>query len=180
MILVQVLGLSGWEVWCAPGTSWLAVALFVVGIAFVTLLLFHFLKEERYRRPPRPEKGVEFVAARRAVEARISALAPRVLLLAEKEKAVAGYLRKGTSSEETRRTVERLLDDVARAGFWKRFVEASALADSDPVRAHEELRHLSTVAEAALEKLERAEEAIPAGKRMTNESSDPRRKGFAV
>jgi hypothetical protein len=39
------------------------------------------------------------------------------MLLAEKERAVAGHLRKGTSSEATRRTVERLLWDVARAGF---------------------------------------------------------------
>ncbi|MDP8953097.1 MAG: hypothetical protein M3N18_12845 [Actinomycetota bacterium] len=140
--------------------AWPAVTLFAAGTLFVVLVLFYFLKEERYRRPPRPERGVEFVVARRAVEARISALAPRMMLLAEKEKSVAGHLRKGTSSEETWRTVERLLRDVARSGFWERFVEASALADYDPAWAHEELRRLSAVAETALEKLERAEEVI--------------------
>ena len=143
--------------------AWSAVALFAAGTLFVILILLYFLKEERYRRPPRPEKGVEFVAARRAAEARISALAPRVMLLAEKEKAVTNHLKKGTSSEETRRMVEGLLRDVTHAGFWERFVEASALADYDPVRAHEELRRLWTAAETVLETLDRAEEAIYGG-----------------
>ncbi len=143
--------------------AWPAVALFAVGTLFVVLILFYFLKEERYRRPPRPEKGVEFATARRTVEAQISALAPRVMLLAEKEKAVTNHLEKGTSSEETRRVVEGLLRDVTRAGFWERFVEASTLVGYDPVRAHEELRRLWTAAETVLEKLDRAEEAIHGG-----------------
>jgi hypothetical protein len=163
VVLVQASGLLGWEVSSVPEISWLAVVLFVVGIVFVILLLFRFLREERYRRPPRPEKGVEFVAAQRAAEARISTLAPRVMLLAEKEKSVVNHLEKGPSSEETRRMVEGLLQDVDRSGFWERFVESSALASSDPVRAHGELRRLSALAETALEKLDRAEEIARGG-----------------
>ncbi len=143
--------------------SWPVVALFAAGTAFVVLLLFHFLKEERYRRPPGPEKGVEFVAARRAVEARVSALAPKVMLIVEREKFVAGRLEEGTLSEEARRMVEKLLREAVATGFWRRFAEASALADSDPVRAHEELGRLSTVVETALEKLNRAEESVEGG-----------------
>ncbi len=138
--------------------SWPVVALFAAGTVFVVLVLFCFVEEERYRRPPRPEKGVEFVAARRAVEAQISALSPKVMLLAEKERFLAGYLEKGTSSEETWRAAEGLLQDVACGGFWERFVEASALAETEPVRAYKELRRLSAMAETTLEKLGRAEE----------------------
>ena len=136
----------------------LTAALFAASTVFVLLLLFYFLKEERYRRPPRPEKGVEFLAARRAVEAQTSALAPKVMLLAEKGDSVAGYLEEGGLSEEARRTVEGLLQDAPSGGFWERFVGALALADSDPVRAYGELRRLSLMAETALEKLSRAEE----------------------
>jgi hypothetical protein len=42
----------------------------------------------------------EFVAARRAVEAQIAAFSPKVMLLAEKERFLAGNLDKGTSSEK--------------------------------------------------------------------------------
>lgn len=137
--------------------SWPVVALFVAGTAFVVLLLIYVYKEERYRRPPRPEKGVEFVVARRAVEVRIAVLAPEVMLLAEKERFVAERLEKGTLSEEARRVVERLLREAASGGFWEGFAGALALADSDPVKAHGELRCLSPVVETALETLTRAE-----------------------
>lgn len=137
--------------------SWPVVALFVAGTAFVVLLLLYLYKEERYRRPPKPDKGVEFVAARRAVEVRIAALAPEVMLLAEKERFVAECLEKGALNEEARRTVERLLREAASGGFWERFAGALALADLDPMRAHGEFRRLSPVVETALEMLTRAE-----------------------
>lgn len=158
MALVQAPTLLGWEGSHISGTSWLAVALFVTGTAFVILLLFYLLKDERFRRPPRPEKGVEFVAARRATETQISALAPKVMLLAEKEKSVTGYLDKGTLREETRRGIERMIRDAVPGEFWERIVETTAMGDFDPVQAHEELRRLSTITEMALEKLRRAEE----------------------
>lgn len=143
--------------------SWLAVTLFAAGTAFLVLLLFYFLEEERYRRPPKPEKGVEFVVARQAVEARFSALAPGALLLAEKERFVVGRLEEGALDEEARRRAEGLLRDATLTGFWEKFVESSTLADSDPVRAYEELRRLSTMADTALEKLGRAEEVVRGG-----------------
>lgn len=135
--------------------SWPVVALFVAGTAFVVLLLLYFIKENRYRRPPVPEKGVEYVVARRAVEARLSALAPKAMLLADKERSVTECLQEGDLSEEARRTAEGLLREAA--GFWKRFVEVSDLAGSDPARAAGELHHLSFTAETVLEKLTRAE-----------------------
>lgn len=143
--------------------SWLAVALFVAGTAFLVLFLFYFLEEERYRRAPKPEKGVEFLIARRAVKDRIYALAPRALLLAEKEKFVVGRLEEETLSEEARRRGEGLLRDAALIGFWEKFVEVTTLADFDPVRAYEELRYLSTMAGATREKLDRAEEVVRGG-----------------
>lgn len=154
LLLVNLLLIASKEV------SWLVVTLFAAGTAFLVLLLYYFLEEERYRRPSKPEKGVEFVAARRAVEARISALAPGVLLLAEKERFVADRLKEGALGEEARRRVEGLLRDAALTGFWEKFVEVSILADSDPVRAYKELRGLSRVANTALENLGRAEEVV--------------------
>lgn len=143
-------------------TSSPVVALFAAGTVFAILLLFHFLKEERYRRLPRLAEGVEFVSARRVVETQFSALAPRAILLAEKEKFVAGHLERGALSEEARLVVEGLLRDSSDE-FWESFVKVSALAESDPVRAYGELPHLYFMAETALEKLNRVEEVVYGG-----------------
>lgn len=143
--------------------SWPAVPLFVAGTVFSVLFSFYFLEEERYRRAPKPEQGVEFLVARRAVEDRSSALAPRAFLPAEKEKFVVGRLEEGALSEEARRRGEGLLRDAAHIGFWEKFVEVTTLADFDPARAYQELRHLSTTADATRERLSRAEEVICGG-----------------
>lgn len=140
--------------------SWLAVSLFAAGTVFVVLLLFYFLEEERYRRPPKPERGVGFVEARMAAGDRLSSLAPKVVLLAEKERLVDDFLAGWASDDETCRTVEGLRREVSATGFWRRFVAASALIEEDPARASGELRLLSPVAEAVLEKLTEAEKII--------------------
>ena len=144
--------------------SWPAVTLFVAGNGFLVLYLFYFLEEERYRRAPKPEQGVEFLVTRRVVEDRISALAPRALLPAEKEKFVVGRLEEGALSEEARRRGEGLLLwEAVHIGFWEKFVGVTTLADFDPDRVYQELRHPSTMADATRERLSRAEEVICGG-----------------
>ncbi|QIN79143.1 hypothetical protein GBA65_12100 [Rubrobacter marinus] len=125
-------------------------------------LLGYFLRGERYRNPPGPEKGVRFVAARRDADAALSALAPRVMLLAEREMAVLGRMRRleRRPSAGSRSGAEGLLREAVSGGFWERFVAATALVGEDPEAALPELRRLSTEAEAALCKLDEAERAL--------------------
>ena len=147
----------------AEKVSGAAVALFAVGIAAVVLLLGYFLKEERYRGPTGPEKGVGFVAALRDAKALLSALAPRVMLLAERERAITSHLRnlgEGMPNGPSRRRAEGLLRQAVSGGFWESFVAATALVEEDPEEALTQLRRLSTEVETALGKLGEAERAL--------------------
>ena len=140
-----------------------AVAIFAAGTAAVVGLLGYFLRGERYREPRGPEKGVGFVAARREAEALLSALAPRVMLLAEREMAVLHRLRhseEGMPNRWSRRKAEGLLRQAVSGGFWESFVAATEGMERDPEEALTELRRLSTEVEAALGKLGEAERAL--------------------
>ena len=139
-----------------PGDSGVAVALVCAATAAVLLLLSLFLKKERYRRPEEPERDAAFLRLRRAAEEEVSALAPKMLALAEKEKAVALLLE--AAGDEDCGEAGHLVREVA--GFWRRFNDASALIEVDPGRALEELRRLPPLAGAALGKLEEAEKAL--------------------
>ncbi|MCA1715694.1 MAG: hypothetical protein LC781_02155 [Actinobacteria bacterium] len=142
------------------GAAWPVILLLGVGTVVVIIVLVLFLTDERYRRPPKPERDVGFIEARMVAGNRLSSLAPKVVLLAEKEGIVDDFLAGWVSDDETRRTVEGLRREVSATGFWRRFVVASALIEEDPARASGELRLLSLVAEAALEKLNEAERII--------------------
>ena len=149
----------------APGrtVSGAAVALFSGGTAAVILLLGYFLKGERYRGPQGPDKGVGFVAARREAEALLSALAPRVMLLAERETAVIGLptnLGETTPNGQSRwRRSEVLLRQAVSGELWVSFVAATSLVEKNPEGALPRLRRLSAEVEAALGKLDEAEKA---------------------
>lgn len=140
-----------------------AVALFTGGIVAVGGLLGYFLRQERYSGTRGPEKGVGFVVGRRNAMNLLSALAPRVMLLAEREMAVIGLLGKageGMPNESSRERAEGLLHQAVCCGFWESFVAATALVEEDPEEALPELRRLSTEVEAALGKLGEAERAL--------------------
>ena len=145
------------------GTSGAVVALFTAGIAAVIGLLGYFLRGERYSGPRGPEKGVGFVVTRREAEALLSTLAPRVMLLAEREAAVVGCLRHlgdGAPHRVSRGQAERLLRQVVPNGFWESFVVAMDAMEKDPEAAQAELRRLSSTVEVALSKLGEAERAL--------------------
>jgi hypothetical protein len=97
--------------------SWPAVALFVASTAFVILLLFHFLKKERYKRSPRPEKGVEFVTAQRAIEAQTLALTPKVI---SGRMARMGYFERRSTPEDRGVAPGRLFRRVLGEVNWFR------------------------------------------------------------
>jgi hypothetical protein len=145
------------------GVSVTSVALFVGGTVAVISLLGHFLRGERFRGPDGREKGVGFVAARRDAEAALSALAPKVMLFAEREMAVLARLRglgEAMPNCQSRSRAEGLLRRGVSGGFWKSFVAATALLEEDPEGALPELRRLSTEVETALVKLDEAERAL--------------------
>lgn len=129
------------------GGSGLAAGLVAVGAVAVVFILGLFLTGERYRRPPWLVSPVEFERFKREAEAGISDLAPRAMLLAEKERAL-GHVW----DERSRR---------ASGEFWRRFAVASASIEEDPLAALEELRALPALAERAISDLERAAQNEP-------------------
>lgn len=151
----QAYGFSGFGE--GPG---LVAAFLASGTAVVVLLLCYFLEEDRYRRPQGPERGVGFVAAREAARFRISALAPEVLFIAEKEEALSRSLAEEIASDGTRPEARTLLPQAVPPGLWEQFVAVSYLADEDPERAHEELDGLSEAVETALDELEKAADLL--------------------
>ncbi len=110
-----------------PGDSSLAIGVVCAGTVAVLSFLFLFLRNERYRRPDEPEKSAAFHRAHRTAEESVAALAPKMLLLAKKEQAVASLLNE--VSGEDCREAGCLGREVV--GVWKRFSDASALIESD-------------------------------------------------
>lgn len=141
-----------------PGSegSGLAVALVCAGTAAVLLLVGFYLRNERYRRPDGPEETAAFHQARRTAEESVAALAPKVLLLAEKQEAVASLLNKAGGED----CCEAGRIGREATGFWKRFSDASALIESDPEKALDGLRLLPPLVEAALREQEEAARAL--------------------
>jgi hypothetical protein len=130
--------------------------LFILAVAVVGIVLGVFVGGRRYR-----EEGAEFGPAeiywlREEAEGRISALSPRVMVLAEKERVVNRLLDGGLDGE-SRAGIEELLVEAAAQDFWGRFVTASALVEEEPVEAFEELGRLPGVLEETISKLDKAE-----------------------
>lgn len=136
--------------------SLLAVAVLGFGTAVMIFILGSFLARERYRRPPKPLSPVEFAHARRGAEELMASLAPRAILLAEAEKAVAHAADASPGDTDGRRGARDLLECAAATGFWEGFVAASVLVEEDPEEAIRELRRLAGLLEASLERVNRA------------------------
>jgi hypothetical protein len=134
--------------------------LFAAGTALVALVLVSFLRGGGYGRPSGDLSRWEEVRVRRVVEGRISALAARVLLLAEREEAVAALLGSAGMEEGLRREVERHVDEADTAAVWERFAAASAVLEEEPVRAFREIESLPGMLSRSLESLRRAEELL--------------------
>ena len=144
--------------------SGVAAAIFTGGTAAVLLLLGYFLKGERYRQPRGPDRGIGFVAARHDANAALSALAPRVMLLAEREIATIDRLMNSDGEMPDgpgrQRRAEGLLRQAIPGAFWENFVAATSLIEKAPQEALPELRRLSVEVEAALDGLREAERAL--------------------
>lgn len=140
--------------------SWPAIALLAFGTIMTLFLLALFATDKRYLRPPRPDRGVEFVQHRVAAEETLSNLAPEILEAESLEKAVIGSLREGRPLEdESRRAALRLLREADVPGLWRSFGTASSLVEDDPRMARAELDALVSRARLAWDRLAEAERA---------------------
>ncbi len=111
------------------------VVLLVAGTGVVVGALWVFVLRDEYADAEEFSDSVEDAHLRRVAEARISALCPGAIRLAEKERAggVASYENLAPARE-----------------FWRRFAAASVSAERDPVTALRELRGLPDLLEEAL------------------------------
>ena len=116
-----------------------AAVVLVVGIGVVVFLLWVFVFRGGYSDVEEFPDSVEHVHLRRVAEARVSALCPGAIRLAEKERA-GGVVSRGGS-------------EPARE-FWRRFAAASASVEEDPVEALRELRGLPDLLREALRGVE--------------------------
>ena len=110
------------------------VVLLVVGIGVVVFALWVVVFGGGYAEAEFPD-SVEDAHLRRVAEARISALCPGAIRLAEKERS------DGVALYEER---------IPAREFWRRFAAASASVERDPVAALRELRGLPELLEEAL------------------------------
>lgn len=126
--------------------------------AFVALaVLGIFVMGRRY-----PEGGMEFSPVelewlREEAEGRISALSPKVMELADQERALTRSMERCEIDDESRSKAEELLVEAAADDFWGRFVRASALVEDEPDKALDELDRLPGLLEETISKLEKAE-----------------------
>lgn len=139
--------------------------LFVVATVVVVMVLGVFVRGARYREDGPEYSPVEVEWLREKAEGRISAIAPGVMVLAEKERAVTRSLERGGVDEAVRDGVEELLVEAAAEDFWGRFVAASALVEEEPAEALRELDRLPGLLETTIARLDRAE-SLCVGRRM--------------
>lgn len=128
------------------------MVLLVVGMVIVIFVLWIFVFRGGYADVEEFPDSVEHAHLRRVAEARVSALCPGAIQLAETER-VYGEALCGDS-------------EPARE-FWRRFAAASALVEEDPVEALRELRGLPDLLEEALRGVEG--ESVVAKKELRRE-----------
>ena len=109
------------------------VVLLAVGIGVVIFAIWVSVFRGGYADAEEFPDSVEHAHLRRVAEARVSALCPGAIRLAEKERA-NGMADLGAPARE----------------FWRRFAAASASVERDPVAALGELRGLPDLLEEAL------------------------------
>ncbi len=131
--------------------------LLVFAAAVIAVVLDTFVRGWRYREDEPAFSPAEIEWLREEAEGRISALAPRVMVLAEKERSVIRSLGRGELDGGWRAGGEELLVEAAADDFWRRFVVASALVEEKPVEALGELDRLPGLLEATISKLDKAE-----------------------
>ena len=110
------------------------VVLMAVGIGVVVFATWVFVFRDGYAGGGDVPDTVEHAHLRRVAEARVSALCPGAIRLAEKERE-----RDGAGAE----------DLVDGREFWRRFALASASVEEDPVAALRGLRGLPDLLEEA-------------------------------
>jgi hypothetical protein len=116
------------------------VVLLVVGIGVVVFVLWVFVLRDEYAEAEEFPDSVEHAHLRRVAEARVAALCPGAIRLAEKERAG---------------DTDSCADSTSAREFWRRFAAASASVERDPVEALRELRGLPGLLERALRGAER-------------------------
>lgn len=131
--------------------------LFVLMVAVIAVVLGVFVRGRRYREDGPTFSPAEIEWLREEAEGRISALASRVMVLAEKERSITRSLDRGEVEGGVRAGVEELLVEAAADDFWGRFVVASALVEEEPAEAFEELGRLPGLLEETISKLDRAQ-----------------------
>jgi len=116
------------------------VVLLVAGIGVVVFTVWVVVFRGGYAEVEEFPDSVEHAHLRRVAEAKVSALCPGAIRLAERERAGGVASHEGTAPARE---------------FWRRFAAASASVERDPVAALRELRGLPGLLEEALRAAER-------------------------
>ncbi len=143
----------------------MGVGLFILGLAGICLALVSFVNGGRFVGAPKSLSPAEAEVVREEVGRRLSELAPRMLLLAERAREVDEALAWGSLDDEWWLKVERLMREAPMVGVWRRYSTASAFAGDRPLEALEELREVEWMVETALSKLDEARRACNVGGR---------------
>lgn len=147
------------------GFSFFGAGLFLAGIVGGFFVLIFFVNGGRYGEAPKLLTPVEAEEARREVGRRLSELAPRTILLAERLRELDEALARGVLEDGLWPRVERLTREAPTEGVWRKYSTASALAGERPLEALEALREVEWMLETAQPKLEEARRLCDVGER---------------
>ena len=143
----------------------------LIGAVFVALVLRWFWVGERYRLPSQDLGPAERAWVAQEAADQLAELAPDVMLLVEKERAVETVLRDETAGALGAFARWRAGEAELR-GFWEGFARVSVLVEEDPARTVRESPALRGLLEKALEAcdgvlgmLEGAEEMVEPAER---------------
>ncbi|MGH3145982.1 MAG: hypothetical protein ACRDTR_09300, partial [Rubrobacter sp.] len=128
----------------------LTTVLLLIAVVFVLGVLGWFWVGEGYLLPPEELGPAERAWVAREAGELLAELAPRVILLAGREKAVEVALR-GEEGGVLGLAVRRRLEEADLLGFWVAFSLVSVVVEEDPARAVRELPALRARLEERLD-----------------------------
>lgn len=145
--------------------TFLTTGFFLVGTVGLVAILVLFVNGRRYLEPSKALSPVEFAVALEEAEREVTDLAPRMLLLEEKERGLGRMSGQGVLPAVPQARYRTLLREAPTAGAWRRYSAALAMLEDRPLEALYELREVSWMVETAIKKLCEAEKLARVGGR---------------
>lgn len=143
--------------------TFLTTGFFLLGTVGLVVILVLFVNGRRYLEPSKVLSPTEFAVAREEADREVTDLAPRMLLLEEKERGLGRMSGREFLPAVQQARFQTLLREAPTAGAWRRYSAALAMLEDRPLESLYELREVSWMVETAIKKLCEAEKLARVG-----------------